>query len=250
MQNAYAQFGPCHVILTGMEATIQPDHIALLTQAGHYAEVNSNLIVDPNTLLHVGIDPLRTSFATSFQPIAWDFEIDRFLDQVMRYEDCGFKIIRSSIVGHPVFVPHLERWIDKLQQAGLHTLIHPFDGTFQGLSYPESYTEEEKKVVLPHMSEGRKLYVFNSDRAMQIYDRCAAGWWHFHIMPDGMVLRCAPSCYEPKLNTPAYTMTARNFFRDRVILNEGPLPCPIIAKCSCEAHLALHIPRGASIDQE
>lgn len=247
-KRAFDALGPCYVEMSGAEPTCYPKHILSLWRIGHTLQICSNLKVAPSVLEEARADPSRIKFATSFHPLEWGFDAFSFLDQVRRYQDVGFHIMGTSIVAHPIFLPHMDRWLDLFEEKGLYAVPHPFGGEYRGKHYPASYTEEESSWLSKRMRNEDRVECIIRRTRDENYDRCAAGWKYLMIDIDGTVCRCVKFAASCILGQQDDGMdTSHNFFREGVILNDGPRGCEHLAYCPCDNYYRYHIGKGATV---
>ena len=233
----YQRYGPWYIEMAGGEATTVPDVIRAVWDEGHYLQVLTNLRTDPLTLADMAGE--RLMFPVSFHPHLWDFEVDRFIDQVKRYQDLNLHIMGVSVVAHPVYLPMLDGWLDRMRENGLYVAPSPFSGYYEGKPYEESYLPEEyAKIVgdIPNPDRNRWLddLEFRSH-----FHRCAAGWKYVIIDVNGDVRPCMVT---------GEGGVIANIFRDDECIGNKPINCQEAGRCSCEQYDVLRIHDDAIVE--
>lgn len=193
----YDKYGECEIDISGGEPTTYPDFFELISQISqmHRIRFNTNLSFDTSELFEKinlsqkakGWDRIKVN--SSFHPEY--ASLGNFLDKLTIVKDTGFK----AIVTYVAYPPHLKQMYDVKQifiKKGIDFVIQPFRGKYQGLSYPDAYTDEEKEILnicSPGNPEG--LFTHHLGEKKDKEKRlCRMGQVYAKIYPNGEAHRC------------------------------------------------------------
>jgi hypothetical protein len=127
------------------------------------------------------------------------------------------------LVGYPPLVGQLPDIKSRLNQLGLTVFLQGFIGTYEGRSYPQAYTSEEKNIL-------RKLCYSRHDYEFFIEARkpgfCYAGYNSFYVDMSGAVRACGVGGWP-------WPLMGNLLDEPRVVLLPGPHPC-ISQTCLCD----------------
>ena len=229
-QNIYSKYGKVKIAITGGEPFLYPDFINLIKQLVklHKLEIVTNLSVDltnfmnENNLEDLDIRP-------SFQPGFADFE--KFVEQVV--------ILKKkkphqevSIVAWPPYIKELKSYDDKFSKFGIKIFTQPFFGEYNGIRYPEGYTDKEREIIGPSLGS-RGGESFKPELVSTKGKLCAAGQRYAVIHPHGKILRCGG------LNSSDQDkMVIGNLGDENFQLLSEPAPC-ICEICPCNEWASL-----------
>ncbi|MBU0694871.1 MAG: radical SAM protein, partial [Candidatus Omnitrophica bacterium] len=213
---AYEKYGPIYLIITGGEPFTYPNFIELiknLSSLCYHINISSNSSGDLNKFV-TEIDPKKVSLSLSFQK---EFDkVEDFIARVLFIRAHGFQGC-LNFVAHPHFLDSTEEYRRIIiNNTGEELKVIPFFGEYKELNYPQSYTQEERKLVGIDDAWFRKVKRRNS--------LCAAGWRTALVFPDGKVARCGQI---------GEKMLVGDFFDPDFSLFESSLPCNA-EYCPCD----------------
>lgn len=173
--------GRAAVNITGGEPFVFPDFIALACGLSrlHWPiniSTNASLLSDE---FMAAADPQRISVSVSFHP--GYHQPAPFLERLRKLRAAGFAGC-NNFVAFPPQLGLLPELTARFQEIGESLKVVPFIGTFQGRSYPEGYTAEQKKLL--GMSDDW------AERKRRKGRPCLAGQRSALLLPDGNVARC------------------------------------------------------------
>lgn len=151
-----------HLHLTGGEPFHYPDFLELcerLTRK-HVISVNSN--VDSPKVLQFAerINPDQVDFincAVHLQQRTHRNRLPQFVEHVTALRTSGFDAYVTSVMYPEVFPLFLAHW-DALASAGVMPWPKAFRGTYAGKSYPASYTDEERALMVEYSKRAEAFY--------------------------------------------------------------------------------------------
>ncbi len=185
-ERCHEQAGAFQIEVAGGEPCCHPDLIPLLRGVSrrHRLRVVTNLSLDVETVIGV-LDPAAVSWSVSFHPTQTSLEA--LLPKLRRLAAAGFATT-ASIVAYPESFGALEGWRARIAAAGIPCFLNPFQGTWNGRRYPQSYTPAEADVLgRTALSEAADLRMGRrSPRGLP----CAAGRRYLRLWPDGSIYRC------------------------------------------------------------
>jgi MoaA/NifB/PqqE/SkfB family radical SAM enzyme len=203
----YDKYGPSNIIITGGEPFLYPNFIELikeLSQISYHINISSNSSGDLEKFVEK-IDPRKISLSLSYQP---EFDsLEDFLERVVFLRKYNFDGC-LNFVAWPPYLKNIHSIKDRFASRGEFLKIIPFFGEYHGNNYPESYTDEERKLVAIDETWFKKVKRKNS--------LCAAGQRTALVFPDGKVARCGRI---------GENMLLGNFFDSNFTLLDSPLPC-------------------------
>lgn len=114
--------------------------------------------------------------------------VDDLLNKAKRLRDAGFRVE----INYVMYPPVLERFpaiYEKFKKEGFILEARSFRGTYAGKTYPQDYTQEERKIFYDHIpSDIDKAASFESLSFLGV--PCTAGKDLIRIRPDGSITRC------------------------------------------------------------
>jgi molybdenum cofactor biosynthesis enzyme MoaA len=175
------RYGRAAVNLTGGEPFIFPEFVQLICGLSrlHWPiniSTNASVLLDE---FIASADPEKISVSVSFHP---DYhQIAPFMARLKRLRDAGFAGC-NNFVAYPPHLAELPGLVARFKEIGESLKVIPFIGNHEGMTYPEGYTAEQKKVL--GMTED---WVHNKRRKGR---PCLAGHRSALLLPDGNVARC------------------------------------------------------------
>ena len=228
----HRRYGPCHISFSGGEPFVYPGFMEILAGGTrhHTVEVITNLSFDVRPLVET-VDLRRLRLGASLHPECVD--LDEFLARVKELRRYDFE----KWVTFVAYPPHLDRILDyqkRVQDAGVRFSILPYNGSWDGRTYPQGYTEAEKKVILeacgddePNLrsfkwGNGKKEEGQGATAKLTQGRPCLMGKSYARVYPDGTAKRCcAPGARD-----------LGNLIDGTFRLDEEPQPCAS-ERCPC-----------------
>ncbi|MGI5187716.1 radical SAM protein [Promicromonospora sp. CA-289599] len=187
----------CLVLMSGGEPFMYPGFVDLcvgLTRK-HYISINTNLTSDDVEEFSRRVPPDRVAkiVAAVHMPERElrGLELDTYARNYSFLRNAGFDVV-SLYVLYPPLLGRLGDDLATLKELGVdHVRAKVFKGVYEGVRYPEGYTDEQKAVIVANSGE----YTFNRpymDGMLSFKGQaCTAGVQSFKIMVTGEVRRCA-----------------------------------------------------------
>lgn len=141
----YKMYGECEINISGGEPTIYPNFFDIVKEISkqHKIEIVTNLSFNEEKVIHE-LNPERVRFATSFHPQHAD--INEFISKIKNIKNLGF-IVTTNFVPWPPFFDKIKFFKKSFDENNINIVLQPFDGIYNGKKYPDSYTDEEKKIL-------------------------------------------------------------------------------------------------------
>jgi ubiquinone/menaquinone biosynthesis C-methylase UbiE len=234
-RNVYERYGPCYISLSGLEPGEQLELVSRVLEY-HYAAMLTNLSFDVDRCKAL-IPPDRIEMHPTFHPHLWGYEAEPFLDRVVSLQKEGYDVPFVSMVAYPPYVGRLSEYIEAITQVVPYANVAPMrDATYQGKPYPESYTEDELRILRQCIPD---VYTDRAAIPPLSIAKCGAGFAAACINLNGDVGRC----------TQVRGMGDQNLFRDgNIEFLPEPMPCNQ-QRCLCAQLHVFHM-RGATSLQE
>lgn len=210
------RYGRAYLTINGGEPFAYPNFIELIRRL---SEIHWPINITTNTSLHLEeyvrrVDHERVSLSISFHPQY--HVLEDFLKMVRRLRGGGVQLGCINFVGYPPFLPDLPDAVARFRDIGESLKTIPFVGAYRGARYPESYTEEQKRLL----GLGEDWVESKRHRDML----CRAGHRSALLLPDGKVTRCG------QIGDPGIF---GSFFDPAFALRDRPTPC-CVEFCPCD----------------
>lgn len=125
-------------------------------------------------------------------------------------------------VAYPPSLHRLPELKKKFEAAGVDHFIQPFIGDYEGKTYPQAYTEEERQIIRDVIySRHDYEFLLNLKRP----GLCNAGFKYLFIDPMGLVQPCGGAQHGKPLGDLSASPD--------ITFLDGPRPCPAMA-CQCD----------------
>ncbi|MCX5796108.1 MAG: radical SAM protein [Elusimicrobia bacterium] len=215
--------GSFKIEITGGEPFLYPGFIPLVEKISrlHLLRIITNLSAPVSGIVE-RLDPQRVRFHSSFHPHF--AKIEDFLDKNLALRARGFHVTTTAVAYPPIF-DQLRHACDLLQSSGIPFWVAPYQGTYEGVSYPEGFTDEQRAwLYASHAAESRRAFAYGVEVLRPLGKLCAAGQKYFRAYPDGWIHRCSGAKDVPgakamgNIKDPDFQMLS------------APSPCPA-ARC-------------------
>jgi len=184
----------------------------------HFLAFNTSLTKPKVRLFANEINPQRVSYIHAFAHFEELFRgklIDRFIENYLLLKDKGFNVLPVAIA-YPSFVENAQIYSNYLKNYGIDIVFDPFFGMHDNKFYPDSYTEDERKIF--NLSQD-KIDKFKSKGII-----CNAGYNVGVINNDGSIT----ACHKIKLSL--------GHIYEQIHFNNYLIKCPY-NECSCPLHV-------------
>lgn len=219
------RYGECHIMITGGEPSIYPRFVELIEALSklHTVKVTSQLSGDIQSFAR-RIDPGRVVLDMNFHPTGTALE--PFMEKVLLLKEHGFKG-GVCYLAYPPQMDKIDYYHEQFKKNGIGFALAAFWGTYNGKSYPASYTEEERRMMVPFLGDAARVQ-YHLEGKKTRGKLCRSGQVYASIKADGKVTRCGPLSHKP----------IGNFFDDDFQLFDRPMPCEADV-CPCDEYVWL-----------
>jgi MoaA/NifB/PqqE/SkfB family radical SAM enzyme len=176
----------------GGEPTVHPQFPELLRICSSHGAVDfpSNNSQDPKRWLPKD-SARRISIRSALHPES-EPNLDRYLRFARYLIDAGCAFL-STYIAHPTRLSKIPEYRELFDRYGLGFQTVAFIGTYEGRSYPHSYTEEEKRLL--GLEEESRYWLHKIEpHTTRIRNfrgiPCIAGYHSIYIKSDGSLRRC------------------------------------------------------------
>lgn len=210
----YQLYGTVHIDISGGEPVLYPEFSTFLAQVTRYhtVSINTNLSNKVERMLK-DLNCHRTSlrFNATFHPLFAD--ADEFIKKLKLLQNNRYDV-GASYLAWPGQLEDILIYREKFAQKGFRLSVLTFWGSYNGKSYPDSYTEQEKEIIRPNLGK-RSEEEFQIKPVITQGKQCNAGHIYATVHPDGKALRCGGGSWERE-NSPLGNI----FDSDFALLNE------------------------------
>lgn len=219
----FEKYGSVHIEITGGEPFIYPRFVELVREIAkrHSIRVTTNLSANIDIFLKE-IDPERVKVISSFHPSFADLEA--FLKKAILLKERGYGDT-VIYVAYPPQINQVDYYKGKFKEQGIVFSVTPFCGVYRALDYPGAYTEAEKEILKPYLSQDERRLRFTLNSESPRGRLCRAGQKSALLYDSGKVSRCGRLKDKP----------FANFFDKDFSLLDKPLPCEADF-CPCDEH--------------
>lgn len=187
----------CLVHMSGGEPFMFPGFVELCRglAGNHFISINTNLASEDVAEFAERVPAGRVAkiVAAIHQPERElrGLELDAYARNYLILRRGGFDVTALYVL-YPPLLNRLAADMDRLRELGVdHVRAKVFKGVYEGVRYPEGYTDEQKALVLANSGE----YAFNRpylDGMLSFRGQpCTAGVTSFKVTVTGDVRRCA-----------------------------------------------------------
>lgn len=217
--NIYDKYGKVMITVTGGEPLTYPDFAIVFEKLSliHDIEITTNLSIDKHELQSFveEISQRNVKISGTFHPNFADLKTFTEKAEILKKYNMLGNVI---YLAWPPQIKDIPVYKKEFEKQGLNFSVLTFWGKYEGKEYPQSYTEEEKKIIGTCLGkrEGEKFQVLPKKTYGKL---CMAGNTYAVIHPDGEVLRCGGGGVKGE------NVTIGNFFDDNFKLLDKPMPC-------------------------
>jgi MoaA/NifB/PqqE/SkfB family radical SAM enzyme len=189
------KYGCLRVLITGGEPFIYPGFVDLLKEMSPHFSIgfDTNLSCSEELLADFAknAEAKNVSLGLSFHPQFAQF--DSFLKKALFLQNSGFKVC-VQYVSYPKQLGRLVYYKDRFRQHGLYFIPLPFRGVYNGLNYPVSFNEEQRRLIYgatDNLAQEHKDKVDKLLNQVKTKEKlCRAGQVYARIDVDGTAYRC------------------------------------------------------------
>ncbi|MHB9155272.1 MAG: radical SAM protein [Endomicrobiales bacterium] len=233
-KDIFEKYGECRVYVTGGEPFLYPAFAGTMRAVSKYhrLHITTNLSLPLDDFI-ASLDSGRVEINASFHPYHIDFRT--FRDQVMRLKKAGFTC-GTCYLAHPSQLREMRNYKKYFLDHGIELAITPFRGQYEGKTFPEGYSKEERDYIKTtvlwsrdrgddfRLPEGMNGFIDGGEE-MQLSKLttggsrekfCPAGSVFAVIAADGTVRRCSQES----------GAILGNIFQRNVLLFNEARPCP------------------------
>jgi len=184
----YDHYGKCHIAITGGEPFLYPNFIPLIKQLSqlHSVKITTNMSGDIETFVKE-IDPQKVTLDLNFHPLFSNQEL--FIKKTLLLKNAGFKA-GVCYLAYPPQMKQMETVRKRFAEAGIGFALAAFWGEYQGRRYPESYSQQERDIMRPHLGADVDRITYHLKGESPKGKLCNAGYKYAVIQSDGKVIRC------------------------------------------------------------
>lgn len=212
-KNIFEKYGSCYIEIAGGEPFIYPNFVSLIREISkmHSLVITTNLSIDIDEFIKQ-VDSSRVEVGITFHPLYADF--DEFIKKALTLKEYGFtnKVI---YLAYPPQIKLIDYFKKRFEENGLTVTVTTFWGKYNGISYPEGYTQREIEIIKNDIGERNKEKYQLKPKEVR-GKLCNAGHTYAVIKPYGTVIRCGGSLMHEELG---------NFFDKDFRLLDKPMPC-------------------------
>jgi len=219
----YDKYGTWEILISGGEPFAYPGFMELIIELSkmHVINICTNLAWDVEKFVK-NVNPEQFRIETSFHPEFADLR--DFAAKLIILKRSGFSPT-VNYVPWPPFLGKLKEFKEVIDETGCQITLQPFIGQYEGRSYPQGYSEDEKKYFDIFTDEcNRKTLSFKTSKEADSTKGklCRMGQNYVFINPDGSVSRC---CRD-------HSFSLGNIIDGSFKLLEAPAPCAA-QNCNC-----------------
>ncbi|HPN96857.1 MAG TPA: radical SAM protein [Candidatus Moranbacteria bacterium] len=145
--------------------------------------------------------------------------VDELLEKVKKLRAAGFRT-EINYVMYPPLIPRFKEVYEKFEKEGFKLEAKVFRGQYDGKSYPQNYTAQERKIFYDSIpSEIDRAASFENLSFLGV--PCSAGNKLIRINPNGSITRC-PHDHE----------NLGNIFQNKMNLHDRIKKC-VVPHCKC-----------------
>jgi len=183
----YERYGQVKIFITGGEPFLYPDFIDFVTMlAGlHKVEIVTNLSWNAKHTIEK-MQGKDIKIHPSFHPLFIDFE--EFIERLMLLREHGLAD-SPSFLAWPPQISSLRYYDKRFKECGVKMFVQPFFGEYNGIQYPDGYSDIERGIIEPYLGE-RGGKQFQTTKRITIGKECYAGCLYGVVQSNGAILRC------------------------------------------------------------
>ena len=223
-EKIYEKYGSVHIEITGGEPFIYPNFIKLIKLLSiiHTLKITTNMSGDIETFTKE-INPERVNLDLNFHPLFID--LDTITRKALILKKAGFKAGICYLAYPPQMqMGKIDYLSEHFKDVGIGFALAAFWGEYNGIRYPQGYTEEEKEFIKPYLGDINRI-IYHLEGGSPKGKLCNAGYKYAGIHANGDVVRCGPLADK----------IIGNILNDNFNLLDKPMPCEANA-CPCNEY--------------
>jgi MoaA/NifB/PqqE/SkfB family radical SAM enzyme len=197
--------GPAFIRLTGGEPTRLPGFLSIVGRMAlrHKVSFDTNMSWSREELLRFTelVPPSRTEIDVSVH--STEADADEIRAKCSLLKERGYALV-ARMVAYPPLLDRARPLRDLFEAAGVRFIVNPYQGDWEGRSYPRDYTPEQRRAITETtgaLDPGREADRDQVRIAAHIMDMfrepprgklCRSGQKYARVMHDGAVFRCQP----------------------------------------------------------
>lgn len=225
-ENFFQKHGRTNIFITGGEPFTYPGFIQMIKELSRKNTISifTNLSWEVQSFFDQ-IYPAKVNLIANFHPQFTDSE--SFIEKALFLDKSDFiSSLTVCSVAYPPNLGKIKEFSDRIKSKGIHFLLIPFWGIYNGVVYPEGYNEKEKEALKCMQQEllpiwfGQYKLECQLKKQITLGKMCSAGHVYFAIYPDASVIRCRSGGF------------MGNFSDKKFTLFKTPTPCQF-DNCIC-----------------
>jgi len=209
----YQIYGSVHINVLGGEPFLYQGFVELVKELSqmHTLCIMSNLSQDIDGFVKE-VNSRNVSLEGSFHPVF--AELSAFIKKAVLLKSYGFSH-EVAYVAYPPQINQINYFKEEFSREGISLSVMTFWGKYKGIDYPVGYTDEETRIIYPHIDNrcGEKFQIAPK-RVKGLL--CNAGHKHAAVDVEGKVNRCGGADPHEIIG---------DFFKEGFRLLDKPYPC-------------------------
>ena len=155
----YDKYGSSRIRLDGGEPSIYPNFFEIIKELSkiHRLQMNTNLSFDVNKFCeNTNPETIRVDASLHCEYT----KLETFVEKLNVLKQKGYKLT-VSYVGYPDFLENIPLAKKTIEAMHIPFFVHPYSGFYEDRQYPQSYTEQDKKVYHDRLFKEFFLVYYN-----------------------------------------------------------------------------------------
>lgn len=237
-EKIYVRYGSVYIELIGGEPFIYPNFTELIKELSQIHEIGTttNLSVDLDKFINQ-VDISKVKICPTFHPLFADFS--KFIKRVLQLKEGGMvSPVKVNYLAYPPQLKLFDHYKEQFDKFKVPLVVMTFWGNYNGVNYPEGYTQQEKVIIEPYLGD-RAGKEFQLEPKKVKGKLCRAGQIYADIKADGTVFRCGGS----------KAQSIGNLFSDNFNLLDKPMLCES-EFCPCNEWASLLVEKDIVIEEK
>ncbi|HRW21997.1 MAG TPA: radical SAM protein [Bacteroidales bacterium] len=183
------------IMLAGGEPFIMPKFLPLMQELtkNHHIQISTNLCSDDVFKFPEYVTPEKVMVISASLHVPEREKVDpkfeKFIEKCLFLQDKGFRVVVNYVTWSPLLT-RIEKDFKYLKSKGIKNMTaFTFLGEYDGKPYPESYTEDEIKLISKLSMYKREEDILRCSASYKGI-KCEAGHRYFTTELDGTVYKC------------------------------------------------------------